>query len=344
MAEFEERTEQPTPRKRQKAREKGRVARSRDLLSITSAAGVFIVMFFYGRTFVRGFYHLSGSLLAMRYGTHPMEVLRDASAEVMLLLLPFWLIATALVLLAGFIQGGVVLKPLSIEMERLNPVNGLRRLFSLQGFFELLKALLKFLLGGVALYLIVWYVLKVIPATPAMELEVIRGLAMILIKKSIIAMLGLFLLIALFDYIQERYRFERSIRMTRQEIKEEFKETEGDPLVRARIRSIQKELARRRMIQEVQKATVVVTNPTHIAVALLYRREELPAPKVVAKGAGYVAEKIKEVARGHSVPIVEDPPLARALYRLKIGAYIPEELYKAVAKILAYIYKTRGKL
>lgn len=130
--------------------------------------------------------------------------------------------------------------------------------------------------------------------------------------------------------------------MTREEVKQEYKETEGDPIVKSRIRSIQRELARRRMMQEVPKATVVITNPTHLAIALRYEKEAMAAPLVVAKGAGYIAEKIKEIAKIHRVPIIEDKPLAKALYKLDIDTFIPPELYKAVAKILAYIYKLRG--
>ncbi len=132
--------------------------------------------------------------------------------------------------------------------------------------------------------------------------------------------------------------------MSRSEVKEEHKETEGDPLIRARIKSLQREAAARRMMQEVPKATVVITNPLHIAVALTYEDRKMPAPKVVAKGAGFVAEKIKEIARSHGVSIVEDKPLARALFKIELNTFIPEELYVAVAKILAYIYKLKGAL
>jgi flagellar biosynthetic protein FlhB len=136
--------------------------------------------------------------------------------------------------------------------------------------------------------------------------------------------------------------FERSIRMTKEEIRQEFKESEGDPLIKSRVRSLQKEMARRRMMQELPKATVVITNPTHLAVALRYTRDEMSAPKVIAKGAGFIAERIKEVAREHGIPLVEDKPLARALSKLKVGSFIPEELYRAVARILAYIYTLKG--
>lgn len=150
--------------------------------------------------------------------------------------------------------------------------------------------------------------------------------------------------IALVSFIIEKYRFEESIKMSKQEIKEEHKDTEGDPKVKSKIRGIQREIARRRMMSQVPKATVVITNPTHLAIAILYKEGELGAPKIVAKGSGFVAEKIRELARKHKVPVVEDKPLARLLFKLEIDTYIPQELYKAVARILAYIYKLQGRI
>jgi flagellar biosynthetic protein FlhB len=153
-------------------------------------------------------------------------------------------------------------------------------------------------------------------------------------------MLGL----AVFDYAWQRWQFEKSLRMTKQEIKEENKAQEGDPHIKARIRSIMREMARKRMMQDVPKATVVVTNPTHLAIALVYRREDMVAPQVIAKGAGYVAERIKAMAQAHAIPLVENKPLAQQLFKtVEIGGIIPEGLYKAVAEILAYVYRLEKK-
>jgi flagellar biosynthetic protein FlhB len=164
-----------------------------------------------------------------------------------------------------------------------------------------------------------------------------------LIINALVTALLYFMIVAFISYLLERWQYERSLRMTREEVKEEYKEVEGDPRVKSRIRTLQLEAARRRMMQEVPKATVVITNPTHIAVALKYE-EKMIAPKITAKGAGIVAEKIKEIAEAHGVPVVEDRPLARALFKHDLDTFIPEELYVAVAKILAYIYKLRGKV
>jgi len=150
--------------------------------------------------------------------------------------------------------------------------------------------------------------------------------------------------LAILDFLFQRWETERHLRMTREELKEELKQTEGDPWVKARIRQIQRAMAQRRMMAEVPKADVIITNPQHLAVALKYELGEMPAPQVVAKGANFLAERIKEIAEKHQIPIVENPPLARALYQVEIGEYIPAELYQAVAEVLAYVYKLKGKV
>jgi flagellar biosynthetic protein FlhB len=165
-----------------------------------------------------------------------------------------------------------------------------------------------------------------------------------LIMEAIVIAFFYFLAVAIVSYFIEKWQFEKSLRMSKQEIKEEQKETEGDPIIKARIRSIQREAAKNRMMKEVPQATVVITNPTHLAVALKYEDKKMFAPQVVAKGAGIIAAKIREIATENGVPIVEDKPLARSLYKLELNSFIPEELYVAVAKILAYIYKLKGKI
>jgi flagellar biosynthetic protein FlhB len=150
-----------------------------------------------------------------------------------------------------------------------------------------------------------------------------------------------YLILAVLDYFLQKRKFEQSIRMSQQEVKEEAKEIEGNPLIKSRIKSLQREMARRRMMAEVPKASVIITNPEHLAIALRYKEKEMSAPKVVAKGADLVAQKIKELARKHGVPIIEDKPLARVLFKLELNTFIPPELYKAVAKIIAHIYKIK---
>ena len=342
MPESEEKTEQATPRRRQKAREKGQTARSRELGSMAATAGVLATFFFGGGFFMRRMSDLTGNLLGLRYGKDPFAVMRSASAEVLLTLAPFFGISVTFALLAGVSQGGLSFKPFDIDLDRLNPVNGLKKIFSLAGLVNFLKSLFKFIVGGFLFYFVIkGSIAQVFPAS-AMDLSELQAVAVKLIGKAVLTAFATFFLLAVIDYFSERWRFERSIRMTKEEIREEFKESEGNPMIKSRVKSLQRQMARRRMMQEVPKATVVITNPTHLAVALKYEKNTMSAPRITAKGAGFIAERMKELAKEHGIPTVEDKPLARTLYKLKIDALIPEELYRAVAKILAHIYTLRG--
>lgn len=342
MFKNEEKTEKATPRRQQKAREKGQVARSRELVSMASMAGVIIIFYFAGNIFLMKLSALTGNLLGLRYGKDPVTVMRATASESMLIMMPFLGVAFIFAILTGVVQGGLVLKPLGIEVERLNPLQGIQKIFSRHGLVELLKSLFKFILGGMIFFYILKNFLPLFPITMAMDIRQIQTLAGSLIAKTVLSAFVIFLVLAVADYLSERWKLERSLKMTKEEMKEEYRETEGDPFIKLRIKSIQKELARRRMMQEIPKATVVITNPTHIAVAMRYKKDEMSAPRIIAKGAGFIAERMKELARKYAIPIVEDKPLARALYKLKLNSYIPEALYKAVAKILAYIYTLRG--
>ena len=342
MPEYEERTEKATPRRRQKAKEQGNVARSHEIMSMATMAGIILVFYFAGNVLIRDLSLFTGNLLGLRYGRDPFTAMRSAATEIMRIIGPFLGITFTFAMVSGLVQSGFITKPLAIKMEHLNPMNGLKRIFSRDGLVQLFKSLFKFALGGILFYFIIKKTLSVLPFTSAMDISNIQTISAKLIFKAVMYMFITFLILAVLDYLQVRWRFESSIKMSREEIKEEHKETEGNPLMKARIRSIQKEMARRRMMQEVPKATVIITNPTHIAVALRYKKDEMSAPKVIAKGAGFIAEKIMEIARRYNIPVVEDKPLARALFKLKIDSLIPAELYRAVAKILAYIYKLRG--
>jgi flagellar biosynthesis protein FlhB len=342
MAEFEEKTEKATPRKHQKAKEKGQIARSRELISMSSTAGIIIMFYFSGSNFVGRMSELMRKLLNLQYGMTPVTAMNFAASQMLLILLPFLGIAFTLALASGALQGGFVLKPLKFEFEKLNPMNGFKRMFSKAGMVEFFKSLLKFVVGGFIFYLIIRNFMKILPSTASMDIHQIMGISARLLFKAVMTVFITFFIFAVLDYIFQRWRFNQSLKMTKEEVKQEYKETEGDPLIKSRIKSVQRELARKRMMQEVPKATVVITNPTHIAVALQYKKDNMAAPVLTAKGAGFIAQKIKEIARKHRIPIVEDKPLARALYKLHMDSFIPPELYRAVAKILAYIYNLRG--
>lgn len=245
--------------------------------------------------------------------------------------------------LVGLLQTGglVTAKPLEPQLDRLNPLRTLQRLFSLRSLVELVKVVLK--LGAVTV--VVWGVLRstlvhLPPIAPSPE-GLIGWIGSSLYDVGLRGALVL-TMIGAFDYLYQWFDYERSLRMTKQELKEDLRETEGDPLVRARQRRRQRELARARMLRDVARATVVVTNPVHLAVALRYAPREAPAPVVVAKGARRMAERIREIADRHRVPVVENAPLAQALYRsVPVGRMIPPALYYAVAEVLALLYRTR---
>ena len=254
----------------------------------------------------------------------------------------------AMTLLAGILgsvaQVGfhVSTESMSPNWSRINPINGMKRLFSSKGLLEVPKTLVKM---GLAAYLVYLFLKGMIPSVGVflskntaelvpMTADTVAGLFFRLIAALAVLALG--------DFGFQKWQLERQMRMTKREAKDEYKMREGDPLIKSRIRGIQRKIANQRMMENIPKADVVVTNPTHISVALQYDNESMAAPKVVAKGAGVVAMKIREIARFHSVPIVENKPLARTLFKeIEIGHYIPRELFKAVAEVLAYVYRIR---
>ncbi|MGE5238723.1 MAG: EscU/YscU/HrcU family type III secretion system export apparatus switch protein [Chloroflexota bacterium] len=357
MADFEERTERATPRRRQKAREKGQVPRSRELVSIAGLFGTLLVFYFGGSQLMGRLTLLTAKLLDLQYGREPFGAIQPVAAEVFVIVFPFLLASAAFAFFSGVAQGGMIFVPLRLQPERLNPVQGFNRIFSLPGLAEFVKSLLKFVIGTFLFFFLLKHAVSLLPGLPLLGLAEMQTVSTQLLTKMVFYAFLTFLAIALGDYALERWRFERSIRMTRQEMREDQKETEGDPLIKSRIRSLQREMAQRRMMQEVSlrremaerrmtqdvsKATVVITDPTHIAVALKYDTAEMSAPTVVAKGKGFVAERIRGIAEDHRIPIVEDRPVARALFKLDLGAAIPQELFRAVAKILAYVCRARG--
>lgn len=342
--EFQEKTEQATPRKKQKATEKGQILRSKDVVSMATLGGMLMVFYFGGEFFFTSLAAMTGSILSLKYGTDPVHVSKVAVLQGSKLLVPYLSVAVICSMVASFAQGGFVLKPFNIEFERINPINKLSKFISLNGVTELLKGTVKFAVGAWVVYYIIKNDLKSLPMLSAMELKPMVKVSARIISHAVGIAFLYYLVIAFVSYLLEKWQYERSLRMTRQEVKEEHKELEGDPMIKSRIRSIQREMARKRMMQEVPNATVVITNPVHLAVALKYEEGKMIAPRIVAKGSEGVAHKIKEIAAEHGVPIVEDKPLARALYKYDIDSFVPEELYVAVAKILAYIYKIKGKI
>jgi flagellar biosynthetic protein FlhB len=340
----QEKTERATDRKREKSREKGKVNRSKDLVSMAGMGGLIMILYFGGKNVMLSLAEMVGGSLSLSYGRDPAQAISAVVLQAGILLAPFFAMAVAMGIGASVAQGGFVFKPLKFEINKINPINGLKKMFSSQGLTELLKSIAKVGAGCWIVYYVIKKNMEVYPALAAMEISGITKVAGELMMSAILISFLYFSVVAIFSAILEKWQHEKSLRMTKQEIKEEQKETDGDPMIKSRIKSIQREMARKRMMQEVPDATVVITNPQHLAVAIKYEDSNMHAPKIVAKGAGVIAAKIKEIAKEHNVPVVEDKPIARALFKLELNTFIPEELYVAVAKILAYIYKLKGKL
>uniref|UniRef100_A0A7C4EL82 Flagellar biosynthetic protein FlhB n=1 Tax=Thermodesulfovibrio aggregans TaxID=86166 RepID=A0A7C4EL82_9BACT len=347
--ELQERTEQATPRRREKARQKGEVPRSRELTGIAGTWMIFLYFVFSKEFITSAILHIKESFIRVKnpdfISGAILQSLRQEMKWFFILFAPAGAVLVFGVLIVHFIQTGFLFTgaPLVPDLSRIDPIKGIKKYFSLNALFETVKGILKILALGFVIYIVLKKDVNILPLIIDMDVKTIADISFQKIFQLVLACLIMLTVFAGIDFAYQRWQYERNLRMTRQELKEEFKETEGSPLVRARIRSLQREMARRRMMQEVPKADVVITNPLHIAVCIKYDPQEMNAPEVVAKGANILAERIKELARHAGVPIYENKPLARALYRIPIGQEIPETLYKAVATILAAVYRIKGR-
>jgi len=354
MAEesFQERTEKATPRRRQKAREEGKVAKSMDLNSAIVVCLGIATLYLIGPYLSRQLqqlmsYTMSNALLIATADPTFMKVFGDNMLSFFVLLGPVFAVMVAIGAGVNIAQVGFRITPKAIQpkLDKLDVFKGLKRLFSLRSLVSLVRDTLKLLVIGLVAYLAIAAEFEGFFALP--DMSTIQ-LATTMAKMALIIALKIgaaIFLIAILDYAYQRYEFDKSIRMSKQEIKDEFKDTEGSPQNKARVRQIQREMSRRRMMTDVPTADVVLTNPTELAVALKYEPENMSAPFVVAKGERLIAQKIKEIAIEHDIPVIEDKPLARALFRMcDVGQAVPHNLYRAVAEVLAYVYRLRGKV
>ena len=275
-----------------------------------------------------------------------VEIFRADSIKTLMMMAPLFLSLLIGIMAVHFLQTGFLIstEQLSQGFSKINPLQGIKRFFSLKIIFEGAKGILKVIVLGVVLYLLIKKQIMNLPLLPDMDTWGIAQFTFVQVKKLMLTAVVVLSIFAIVDFAYQRWQYSRDLRMSKQEVKEEHKEMEGDPRVKARIRSLQRDMARRRMMQEVPKADVVITNPTHLAVALKYDSTTMGAPAVVAKGANLIAEKIKEIAKEHGVPVFEDKPLARSLYKLELDQEIPEVFYKAFAAILANVYKLKGRI
>ncbi len=345
----QEKTEQATPRRKDEAREKGQVARSQEIVSVSVLGACLIYFYFASGDAVKKM--MSLMIRIFREAAHPnletgalVPMFVDLTIDSAIIVLPFLLAVTVAGAAANLMQVGFLFstEAMAPKWDKIDPLRGFQRLFSMKAFVELVKNTMKITIVSVVAYLAISDEIQDLPAL--MDKEAWQILVYIgqVSFRIMFTTCWVLVLLAILDYGYQRWEYEKGLRMSRQDIKEEYKHTEGDPLVKARIKRMQREAARKRMMAAVPKATVVVTNPTHLAVALVYEQERMIAPTVVAKGAGYVAAKIKEVALAHGVPIVENKPVAQLLYKMvDIDACVPEDLYRAVAEILAFVYRLR---
>lgn len=344
-----ERTEPASPRRLEKAREEGQVARSQELTTFTLLIAASSSLWVIGSIIIQKLSAVleSGLRMEQEVAFNPALLLPrlfQLALDGLLAIAPLlgWLVIIALVapmLLSGWLFSSKALFP---DLKRLNPVNGLKRIFSSRGLIELVKAIAKVMvIGGVAAG-IIWSHKQDVLDLVGMPLDTSLISMSRLIGLTFILIVGAMLLIVVIDVPFQTWNHARQLRMSREDLRKEAKEDEGDPQVKGRIRNMQRQIARRRMMAEVPKADVVVTNPTHYAVALKYQDRSMRAPKVVAKGTQLIAARIRELADEHHIPVLEVPPLARALYHhVELDTEIPETLYTAVAHVLAYIFQLK---
>jgi len=344
-----EKTEQPSLQRLDKAREEGQVARSRELttfvLLLAGGAGLWLMGSAITQKLIRVLH--DGLTLDKRltYDTeHLLPHLHALSFDALLALLPFLFVLLLAALFSPLLLNGwlFTLQPLQPKFSKLNPIAGIGRMFSTNSLVELLKAIAKALVVGAVGAWVIWHNRDDVMSLMTQPLAAAITQMGNLMWGSFIAIMGGMLLIAAVDVPFQLYEHNKKLMMTKQEVRQEAKESEGNPEVKGRIRRMQREMAQRRMMSEIPTADVVVTNPTHFSVALRYSDSGMRAPVVVAKGSQLTAARIREIALEHGVPILEAPPLARALYKhTEIGDAIPEALYTAVAEVLAYIYQLK---
>ncbi len=345
-------SDEASPYRLEKLREQGKVAQSRELNSLVGLIAAGIALMVVIKAYAPDMLSLMQDAFRTDQSAHldfgKEDTLSDALFRALGILaklaLPVALSALVFGVISSFAQIGSIFSttPLEPDFDRVNPLSGLQRYLSFRQVIESGRMLIKALVVGFVAYVMVKPIVMNSGMHVFMDPENLSATLWANSKSMFMALCGALLVFSGLDFWLQRWEYSKNTRVTKQEAKEEHKEHEGDPLIRARIRSVQKEMARKRMLEDVKKANVVITNPTHIAVAIVYDREKMDAPRVVAKGADFLAQKIKQVAFDNNIPLVENVPLARTLYKtVKIGKTIPRALYQAVAEVLAYVFKLR---
>lgn len=353
-----EKTEPATQKKLSDARKEGQVAKSREIANGFSLLALFLILKFWvgnmGNRLLAVFHNIYGKIpdaVTFWHGFMPETdtqfVFRQMLLQALLTIAPILLIGVVIAFVSDVVQvkWQPTLKPLMPKLNKLNPISGFKKIISLNSLVELLKSIAKIGLIGYVCYSYLqdkWAMLLNL-----YDVSLMHGLQLIaqVVTDLGIRIAAIYMIIAFGDLIYQRVKFKNDMKMTKQEIKEEYKQQEGDPQIKNKIRNKMMEASRRRMMQDLPQADVVITNPTHYAVAIKYDTQVADAPLVIAKGEDYLAQKIKEVARENKIEIVENKPLARMLYaNVDVGQVIPPELYQAVAEVLAYVYQLQGKV
>lgn len=353
-----EKTEPATEKKLSDARKEGQVAKSREIANGLGLLALFLVIKLWIGTMGTQFLEIFSNIYlkipeVVRYwnGDMPQQdmliILREAFLEILMMLAPIFLVGVVVAFGSEVLQvkWKPTSKPLKPKFNKLNPISGFKRIFSINSLAELIKSLAKI---GLIIYVCYLYLKDQWPKLFLLyDISLMQGIGLLgeMVTDLGIRISIVYMVIALADFIYQKVKFNKDMRMTKQEIKDEYKQQEGDPQIKGRIRQKMREVSQRRMMQAVPKADVIITNPTHYAVAVLYDAEKHDAPVVVAKGEDYLAMKIKEIAKENDVEIVENKPLARMLYaNVEVDQAVPPELYQAVAEVLAFVYHLKGKV
>lgn len=349
-----EKTENATPKKLSNARKEGQVAKSQELITACSLLALFLMLKIYvgslGSQFLelfQGTYATISTLTKEQITTGiSASLINENIIHILVISLPIYLTAFCIAFLANKVQikWMITKKPLKPKLSKINPFSGFKKIFSIHKVMELILSIAKIAIISVVVYTTIKDSIKILYFLYELDLT-----DAILLIGDIILDLGIkisafFMIIGFIDYFYQKHKFKNDMKMTKQEVKDEYKNAEGDPKVKGKIRRRMAEASRRRMMQRLPEADVVITNPTHFACALLYDKEKSEAPILVAKGADYIAQKIKDAAKEHHVPIVENKPLARMLYyNVDLEQEIPQELYQMAAEVLAYVYSLKNK-
>jgi len=347
-----EKTEKATPKKREESRKKGQVAKSQELPGAAVLIGAMAMLMIFGSNYrtvmTKLFTDVFTEWMNMDITIdNVMNMMRQYMSEILKLLAPIFIIALIIPIIASFGQYGLlfVTEGLKPKFSKLDPIKGFKNIFSMRSLVEMLKSLLKMTIIGFLVYSTLRGEIGSISKLHAMSLEDTLSFAASVTISLGIKIGAALLVLGALDYMYQKYEFEKNIRMSKQDIKDEYKKAEGDPMIKGKIRERQRRMAMQRMMQDVPTADVIITNPTHYAVALKYDGTKMQAPEIVAKGQDFTALRIREIAKENGVMIMENKPLARALYaQAEIGDTVPADLFQAVAEVLAYVYKLKGKV